>query len=289
MRYRLSPNGNFAKHLRRLMRSINDEIALSLLRAFRDPETGVHEARKGCKEIRAILRLVKPHMDKEDFSDHQSFYKEVSAKLSGNRDALVRTKTWNSLVAEMPSLQGAPADTVAGFLSSQTLLDPLAEKGSDFFLDLALEVDAHNKEPKNWSLPKSLSDLVPNLKKIYQKARKAEKNARESEDIEDFHEFRKRSKDLFYCLRILRAMFGKGLKSKVSQLQNLTETQGDANDYAVLRDYLIDHREALELDEKDFELVKNAIQAKLHNLQDRAHSEAKHVLSESPGAFIKLL
>jgi len=236
-----------------------------------------------------MLRLVKPHMDKEDFRDNQSFYKEVSAKLSGNRDALVRTKTWNDLVAETPSLRGAPADTVEGFLSSQVQLDPLAEKGSDFFLDLALEVDSHNEEPKKWSLPKSLSDLVPNLKKIYQKARKAEKKARESEDIEDFHEFRKRSKDLFYCLRVLRPMFGKGLKSKVSQLQNLTETQGDANDYAVLRDYLIDHREALELDEKNFELVRIAIQEQLRNLQDRAHIEAKELLSESPRAFIKLL
>ncbi|MDL0434040.1 CHAD domain-containing protein [Marinobacter sp. TBZ242] len=289
MRYRLTPNGNFAKHLRRLMRSINDDIALSLLRACRDPETGVHEARKGCKEIRAVLRLVKPHMDKADFSDNQSFYKEVSGKLSGNRDALVRTKTWNHLLAETLSLEGKPADTVASFLSAQAQLDPLAEKGSDFFVDLALEVDSNSKSPKDWSLPKSLSDLVPNLKKIYQEARKAEKKARQSEDIEDFHEFRKRSKDLFYCLRILRPMFGKGLKSKVSQLQNLTEAQGDANDYAVLTDYLIDHREALELDEKDFELVKHAIQAKLHDLQDRAHRQAKKLLSDSPGAFIKLL
>lgn len=230
MRYRLSPNGNFAKHLKRLTRSINDDIALSLLRACQEPETGVHEARKGCKEIRAVLRLVKPHMDKKDFSDNQSFYKEVSAKLSGNRDALVRTKTWNSLVAETPYLEARPADTVARFLSTQDQLDPLSEKGRDFFVDLALEVDSNSKSPKDWSLPKSLSDLVPNLKRIYKKARKAERKARESDDIEDFHEFRKRSKDLFYCLRVLRPMFGKGLKSKVSQLQILTETQGDANE-----------------------------------------------------------
>lgn len=289
MRYRLSPNGNFSRHLRRLMRSVNDDIALSLLRACREPETGVHEARKGCKEIRAILRLARPQLDKEDFSDNQAFYKEVSARLSGNRDALVRTKTWNSLLTETPSLQGAPADTVAGFLSAQAQLDPLAEKGGEFFVALALEVDSNSKSLKEWSLPESLADLVPNLKRIYRKARKAEKKARESDDIDDFHEFRKRSKDLFYCLRVLRPMFGKGLKSRVAELEKLTETQGDANDYAVLMDYLIEHREALNLDEDGYEAVNNAVQEKLHDLQDRAHRQARKLLSDSPGAFIKLL
>ncbi|GEM_PF-6444943 len=289
MRYRLSPNGNFAKQMRRLIRSINDDIALSLLRACREPETGVHEARKGCKEIRAILRLVKPHVDKADFSDNQSFYKAVSGKLAGNRDALVRTKTWNALVAETSHLGATPADTVTRFLSAQAQLDPLSEKGSDFFVDLALEVDSNSKSPKDWSLPESLSDLVPNLKRIYEKARKAEKKARESDDIEDFHEFRKRSKDLFYCLRVLRPMFGKGLKSKVSQLEILTETQGNANDFAVLMDYLIEHREALDLAEKDFEPIKHEIQKELDKLQNRAHREAKKLLSESSSSFIKLL
>lgn len=58
--------------------------------------------------------------------------------------------------------------------------------------------------------------------------------------------------------------------------------------YAVLMGYLIDHRDALGVDQKDFVLVKNTIQEELHNLQDRAHREAKQLLSESPGAFIKL-
>ncbi|MDX1587400.1 MAG: hypothetical protein R3296_00545 [Oleiphilaceae bacterium] len=67
MRYRLSPDGDVSKQLRRLMRSLNEEVALALLRACRDPEQDVHEARKRCKEIRALLRLFKPQMGKEAF------------------------------------------------------------------------------------------------------------------------------------------------------------------------------------------------------------------------------
>jgi len=289
MRYRLSPNGNFSKHLRRLMRSINDDIALALLHACGDPDVGVHEARKGCKEIRAILRLVKPHMDKAEFADRQSFYKELSAKLSGNRDALIRQKTWQDLVSEAPVLVGKPSETVANFLASQEALNPLNEKGRDFFLDLALEVEKESTAPKKWDLPKSLSDMVPNVKKIYQKARKAEKNAKESDDIEHFHEFRKRSKDLFYCLRVLRPMFGKGLKSMVADLENLTEVQGLANDHAVLLDYLTEHRASLDLKDSDWDLVRDCIMEKLLELQNRAHRKSEKLLLDSPGTFIKRL
>jgi len=289
MRYRLSPNGNFSKHLTRLVRSINDDIALALLRACRDPDVGVHEARKGCKEIRAILRLVKPNMEQSDFAGRQAFYREISARLSGNRDALVRQKTWQKLVSENPALEGRSSDEVARFLSSQEKLNALTEHGRDYFLDLALEVEKESTAPKNWDLPKSLSDLVPNIKKIYQKARKAEKEAQNSDDIEHFHEFRKRSKDLFYSLRVLRPMFGKGLKAMVSDLEELTETQGVANDHAVLMDYLVEHRQSLDLDDNELDQVLSVINKKLHELQGLSHKKAKKLLSEPPGAFIKLL
>lgn len=289
MRYRLSPNGNFSKHLKRFIRSINDDIALSLIRACRDSETGIHEARKGCKEIRAILRLVKPNMEKSEFSARQDFYREISAKLAGNRDAMVRQKTWKNLVAEYSTLEGNRDDTITRFLASQEALDPMAEKGRDFFLDLALEVEQERNAPKTWDLPKSLSDLVPNIKKIYQKARDAEKQAKESDDIEHFHRFRKRSKDLFYCLRALRPMFGKGLKALVSDLETLTETQGVANDHAVLLDYLGEHRRSLDLDDTEWQIVNDCIKQKLMELQGLSHKQGKKLFSESPGKFIKLL
>ena len=49
------------------------------------------------------------------------------------------------------------------------------------------------------------------------------------------------------------------------------------------------HREALDLAEKDFEPIKHEIQKELDKLQNRAHREAKKLLSESSSSFIKLL
>ncbi|MFO7813468.1 MAG: CHAD domain-containing protein [Pseudomonadota bacterium] len=289
MRYRLSQNGNFRKHFERLMRSVNEDIALASLRACRDPETGVHEARKSCKEIRALLRLVRPQIGKREFRHRQEFYRSIAARLSGNRDAMVREKTWQDLVEETPSLQSSNYENVAQFLSSQQNLDPIDEKGRDFFVDLALEVESESSAPKNWNLPRSLPDLLPNLKRIYEKARDAEQKAIVSDDIEEFHRFRKRSKDLFYCMRVLRPMLGKGLKRKLAKLQALTELQGLANDQAVLLDYLSEHRQAIEIDDTRWEFVADCIRDKLLDLQKQSHKAARKVLADSPGSFLKAL
>lgn len=289
MRYRLSPNGNVSKHFKRLMRSINEDIALALLRASTDSETGIHEARKGCKEIRALLRLVRPHLGKAEFQHRQAFYKSIAARLSGNRDAVVRKKTWQNLVADVPSLQSSTFDVVARVLSSQQTLNPIDEKGRYFFLDLALVVESESDSPEKWNLPKSLSDVAPNFKRIYQQARDAQKESENSKDIEDFHRFRKRSKDLYYCMRVLRPLFGKSLKTQLSGLEALTELQGLANDQAVLLEYLSEHLQAIELDDEEWAFVQGCINNKLKELQKHSHKAARKLLAVSPNSFIKSL
>jgi CHAD domain-containing protein len=289
MRCRLNSTGNFGKQLKRLMQSINEDIALALLHACRVPETGVHEARKSCKEARALLRLIGPQIGKAEYSRQQEHYKAISGKLSGSRDAAVRVKTWQQLVKEKAALQEQRYDAIDCFLSGQQKLNPLEAKGREFFIELALEVEVQSATPEEWDLPKSLSTLMPNLKLIYQKARDAERKANSSDEIEAFHQFRKRSKDLFYCLRVLRPMFGKGLKSKVNKLEVMTELQGLANDQAVLLEYLADHRHEIDLDDEQWNLAEACIVAKLQALQKQTHKRAKSLISASAASFIKSL
>jgi CHAD domain-containing protein len=289
MRFRLSTTGNFGEQLKRLMQSIDEEIALALLHACRVPETGVHEARKSCKEVRALLRLIRPQIGKTEYSRRQDHYKTISGKLSGSRDAAVRVKTWRELIKENAALQEQRYDAIDRFLSEQQKLNTLEVKGREFFMELALEVEAQSAAPKEWDLPKSLSTLMPNLKLIYQNARDAEKKANSSDKIEAFHRFRKRSKDLFYCLRVLRPMLGKDLKSKVNKLEVMTELQGLANDQAVLLEYLAGHGHEIDLDDEQWDLAEACIVAKLQALQKQAHKLAKHLLSDSPAPFIKSL
>jgi len=289
MRYRLSAEGSLKKHLRRLVRSINDDIALALLLACRDPERGVHEARKGCKEMRAVLRLIRPQLGEVEFRHGQDFYRTVSGKLSGNRDAKVRIQTWSRLVAESPRLQRKVFTSVTNFLSAQQQPDSADERDRDFYLELAAEIGRQGEAPQTWDFPKSLPDLIPSLKTIYRDACMAGKNARRSANTDSFHRFRKRSKDLFYCLRVLRPVFDTNLKSMVAGLQEMSEIQGEANDQTVLLTYLQEHRKSLGLDDSDWKLVQSRIMKKRRGLQKHAHKMAEKYLTEPPGAFVKSL
>lgn len=289
MRYRLNPSGNFGKQLQRLIQSINEDIVVALLKACRDPETGVHQARKSCKEIRALLRLLRPQIGVEAFRHHQARYRHVAGVLSGSRDAMVMVNTWRALQDERQELQADGFDRVTAMLTERAREDPLTSKGQAFFVDLALEMEAQRFLARDWQLPRRLEDLKPNVRRLYRKARDAERRAQASDDIDDFHDFRKRSKDLFYSLRILIPLHDKRFKKQVQAFEAMTEVQGLANDHAVLSEYLETHRESLGLAADDEQRLTAAIQDRLQALQARAHELAKALLKDKPRVFVKRL
>ncbi|QSP95088.1 CHAD domain-containing protein [Marinobacter salinisoli] len=281
MRYRLSRDGNFNKQLKRLIQSVHEDIALSLLQATREPETGVHEARKRTKEIRALLRLIRPWMGEAEYTGWRKRYRALAQKLGDSRDADVRLKTWRALVEQCPELQVKPFKRVARFLDDDKKRARSEVGDERFFLSLAQEVEAQRTAVQNWTLVSAPEELAAEFQRIYKKARRAQKKARKSEDIEDFHRFRKRSKDLFYCSRALRPVYGKRLKQWVRELQEVTEIQGQANDQAVLLDYLKEQRSVIGLDVRHWNIAKACVLKKRKKLQIASHKRARRLFAES--------
>ncbi|MBZ2169055.1 CHAD domain-containing protein [Marinobacter sp. F4216] len=281
MRYRLSRDGNFNKQLKRLIQSVHEDIALSLLHATRDPETGVHEARKRTKEIRALLRLVRPWLGKATYADWRARYRKLAKKLGDTRDADVRLTTWRLLVEENPELQARSFRNVTRILNKYKKRARKNLGDEHFFLRLAQEVEAERTASRSWNLPSAPKELSPVLQRLLKKARRAEKRARKSGDIEDFHRFRKCSKDLFYCSRALRPVMGKELKTWVRELRDVTEVQGQANDQSVLLDYLKTHRDEIALDTKHWRTAKGCVLQTQRKLQKVTHKRARKLFSES--------
>jgi CHAD domain-containing protein len=65
MSFRLKRDGSIASEIRRIVSS-QLEVAISELRIVGDPESdeAVHDARRRVKKIRAVIRLVRPALDK---------------------------------------------------------------------------------------------------------------------------------------------------------------------------------------------------------------------------------
>lgn len=75
----------------------------------------------------------------------------------------------------------------------------------------------------------------------------------------------------------------------LEKLGTLTESQGLANDQAVLLAYLSEHRQEINLDDPAWELVQGCITDKLEGLQKHSHAVAMKLIADSQGSFIKSL
>ncbi|MDX1590189.1 MAG: CHAD domain-containing protein [Oleiphilaceae bacterium] len=289
MRYRVKATGDLATHLRRLFQSLSEDIALSLLQACRDSETGIHEARKGCKEVRALLRLLRPQLGGDTFRRHQQFYRSVAGQLAGNRDAMVMLNTWRNLQDLWPELRSEGFRSVDTRLTAEEKIDPISHQGESFFINLARELERERFAAADRAFPSKRKGLIPSLERIYRKARKSERIADKSDQIDDFHEFRKRSKDLFYCLRMLRPLLSKQAKPTVRALRDMTETQGLVNDHAVLLEFLTAQQQAINLSPDDWSSLQQILHRRINTLQNQAHRKARKLLKASPSDFIKSL
>jgi CHAD domain-containing protein len=77
--------------------------------------------------------------------------------------------------------------------------------------------------------------LRPGLERIYRRGRRGMRAAAGEPRDECLHEWRKRSKDLWYALQILRPAGPKRMKKLAKRAHRLSDLLGDNHDLAVLR------------------------------------------------------
>ena len=96
----------------------------------------------------------------------------------------------------------------------------------------------------------------------------------------NLHEWRKRAKDLWYQLRILRDAWPRLLGVTVDQAHELTELLGDHHDLAVLAE---DLRGREDLGDRD--AFESAIEEHQRELLDAALEHRRRLYAEKPKAF----
>lgn len=283
MRYRLRPGYSLDSELRNLFRALNENLALALLMACRNPELGVHEARRSCKEIRALLRLLGAD------SSSQRFYRSLAGGLSGSRDAVVMQAAWQDIRAEIADFQAPGFAPVSGFLGRTDEPEEVSKDPRVMFLELAQDVEAQSVLAPPCDFPEDSAALEHRVERIYRRARKAWRKASGSGGRDDFHAFRKRSKDLYYSLRFLRPLLPKPARRQVRLLKALTEVQGLANDVAVLDDHLLAHADQVRLTQVSRRRLQDELADKEAALQREAYRLAKPILAPTPRQFIRSL
>ncbi len=236
------------------------------------PERRVHEARRRCKKLRALFRLVRPGF--ADYAAQDAFVRDASRSLAAARDMRVTQQTYIELMA----WAHRPAPPVASGTSGHDGEVEALRR----FADLMRELD---RRSSHWQLERiGLDTLATGLKHTYRRGRHTRREARRRRTDEAFHEWRKYSKYHWNQLGLLEGCAGDILPSAHKCAGDLAEQLGLHHDLAVLHDLLSASPADLGVD-IDVTFAIDAAERRQAEIESRIATLGRQVFAEKPKAL----
>ncbi len=264
VRFELDPAAPPAEEVRRLAIAGVDDARARLEGGGEPFGEAVHEARKRLKEVRAVLRLARRGMRKGEAKAAQTALRDSGRRLAPVRDAEV-------VLATLDRLRGHD-DLVAGFRSE--LLEDLdrarADIGSPEVVEAALAgLRAIREAAPSWRLDVDAEVLTDGVARTHRTGRKAlAATLAAPGDDEALHEWRKRVKDSWYHLLLLRAAWRPTIVALADEAHVISEALGTDHDLVVLEARFTGRRSEVG-DEEAAELARR-LEAAREPLRERA-------------------
>jgi CHAD domain-containing protein len=237
MAYRLDTDEDLTTGLRRCARE-QLEKAIERLDSgtAADPVSAVHDARKALKRERSLLRLSRAAMKPRQRRRENARLRTIAHQLGRAREA----------DALLDALQGID-DRYAGQLPEATILAvrqrlahdrdgaraellamEIPQRMADELRDDAARVEDWRLRDTGWST------LSSGLEREYRRGRQAMKRAAQAPTPARMHAWRKRSKDLWYHLRLLEELSPGAVRGQAKDAHRLADQLGDLHDLALL-------------------------------------------------------
>jgi len=287
--YRLLDDEDAADGMRRVIVGRLDKAAERLREVSADDgdalAEAIHGARKDLKKARAALRLIRDALGEKVFKRENQALRDAGRLLSASRDAEVKLATLDALAAgpgEAPP--GATAlwrEALAGDR------DRIVGGEADGIMDAVEAIDTVAYRAPRWKIrADGWKLLAPGLDTAYREGREAFEALGENPSFETVHELRKRGKDLWYQVRLLRDAWQPVMEASAEEIHEFTEQLGDHHDLAVLAEDL-DRR--LQLGAAQRETLKVLIEARQESLLAEARAAGERIYAEKPKAFSRRL
>lgn len=235
--YRWSPSAEPADELRRLARAQVDRAVGEL--DLDDRDVAVHQIRKRCKKLRALLRLVRP-VAGELYAAENPTIRDLARTLSDVRDDTVANETFGRLVDHGHDLLEPDA-----VLAVREGLTPEAVDVAD--REAALEhareqlVALLTRIEVDWTLASDVAGadaVVDGFVRSYARGRSELADTLDAPTTDALHDWRKRVKDHGHHCRLLRLVWPPVLTLRAEVLNDLGDLLGEDHDLAILRDRL---------------------------------------------------
>jgi CHAD domain-containing protein len=242
MAFEIKPDETVAKCVRRLTFSQIDK-ALARLEGedASDLEEVVHDVRKRFKRVRAVIRLAADGLGRKRREREDVRFRDAGRPLSEVRDADVLVQTLESLV-QLPGEPGGEEDFATAREALRGRKDATSRRTLDeegTLVRLAVELEEAGRDVKRWDVRGGGWDVLGGgLEGIYRRGHRACYEALGAPTDEGLHAWRKRIKDLWYAMEILRPIRPAYTEHVAEKAHKLADLLGDDHDLAVLREVL---------------------------------------------------
>ena len=238
LRYRLGFDEPVAAGLKRIAAE-QLELAIG---GFDDPaldrEAAIHEARKGCKRVRSLLRLARAGLGDAVYREDNARLRDAARGLGAHRDADALLETYDKLdrhfADRIDRRRIAPVRRALAARRAQLAADAGLAAAITAFRE---QLEAARRRVAAWPLGDTgFEVLAAGLARGPTGAgSKAMRSAYEAPAAEHFHDWRKRVKDHRYHLELLQDLWPKPLGSWRKEVKALGSMLGDEHDLAVLQ------------------------------------------------------
>ena len=247
----------------------------------REPGEAVHTARKDLKKLRSLLRLVRSELGDDLYERSNDELREAGRALGGMRDADVLIETLEDVLGDHEDLiEEGVAVGLRGDLLGQRARAASETAMRRAAADATARIESVADEIPDWP-DVSTEAVAAGLVRAYRRGRKRWREAEDDPTAERLHELRKRAKDHWYHVRLVRDAWPEPLKARADEVHRLADLLGDDHDLAILAE-----RAAEVITEPDDRAdLLAAVEEPRRELQREAFSLAARVYAERPKAF----
>jgi CHAD domain-containing protein len=253
-----------------------------------DPVEAVHSARKALKKERSLLRQFRGALEPAERRRENDALRHAGRLLSAARDAEVMIQALDDLSERFAGqVPKRPFNATRKQLTAERdparagLLDSgLTREVADELKTVRERMDGWHLRHGGWRATES------GLDRSYRRGRAGLERAQFEPGVENLHEWRKRTKDLWYHLRVLTPTSPGVVGGQAKDAHRLADLLGDDHDLAVLRAHLEEISGSITA---DLDPVFDLIDHRRAQLQEEALLLGRRVYAEKPSAFARRL
>jgi CHAD domain-containing protein len=249
----------------------------------RDSAEDIHAIRVIIKRLRALLRLLRPVLNKQVFDRENARLRAAAHRLSFAREADVARDT----LAMLPRSRGHQA-------GAEKLLNVQLNGNSQAETIQATNHVETDLEQARRSMHRmrisgaGWGAIEPGLTAVYRKCRKRMRRALRHGEDDAFHKWRIAVKHLYYELQMLRPVWPNHLDALIARLGQLQDKIGADHDLVLLERSLIRMPGATD-DAEGVDEVVQTVADEIVKLRKLTRPLGKSIFAQSPRRFVRRL